>query len=233
MYTFNQNQLQFGKTIEQPDQKLIRNTLGLVNASLDDALKYGGEITREAIGAMNLQHDRKNIIVDVKVHMLMPGFYAAIPGWHADGVPRGDDFNPLQKARPRMDIQKRISDEYSYGDQGQNMRPTRYHMIVTGEGCLTEFIGQPVKLTHLRDDNLYSDMNREINARIWLRKISVPSCTVTEFDWWDIHRGVAATKHEWRYFIRVAEIDIAEPERDLRNAIRTQHQVYAPENFGW
>ena len=75
-------------------------------------------------------------------------------------------------------------------------------------------------------------MNREIEARK-LPRVVVPSCRVLEFDWWDIHRGVEATAHEWRYFIRVAETDVAEPERDLRKVIRTQHQVYAPKDFGW
>ena len=227
---FNRHPLTFGNRIEQPSQELIRNTLGLVNASVEDALRYGGDITREAIGAMELRNDHRYVIVDVKVHMLMPGFYAAIPGWHTDGVPRGLDGNPLSKALPNLHAQEQIELGRYAG-----RRPTRYHMIVTGTGCLTEFVGAPYEFpVDLGEPQatLYADMNRHVEGTA-PATISVPSCRVTEFDWWDIHRGVEATQHEWRYFIRVAEIDIAIPERDLRKVIRTQHQVYAPQHFGW
>lgn len=231
MMKFNRNPLKFGNSIESPSQDVLRNTLGLVNASIEDAIRYGGDITKAAIGAMKLRNDRKNLIVDVKIHMLMPGFYPAIPGWHCDGVPRGTGMNPLSKENPRMDLQILINEGKLPG-----IRPTRYHMLVTGAGCLTEFVNGPIQL----DDNspdwktskIYARMNEQVENREAPR-ITVPSCQVTEFDWWDIHRGVQAKVHEWRYFIRVAEIDIAEPEKDLRKVIRTQHQVYAPANFSW
>lgn len=228
MTVFNRNPLGVGVRIEAPDQALVRNTLGLVNASIEDAIRYGGELTRAAIGAMNLRNDRKHLIVDVKVHMLMPKFYAAIPGWHCDGVPRGETWSPLEKAPPRMDVQTAISD-----GKKPPLRPTRFHMLVTGDGCLTEFVDVPnIDIDLATDARLYADMNRELLKRDPPVR-PVPSCQVIEFDWWDIHRGVEATMHEWRYFVRVAEIDIAEPERDLRKVIRTQHQVYAPQDFGW
>lgn len=225
----------------------MRNTLGLVNASLEDALRFGGELTRAAIGAMELRHDRKYIVVDTKVHMLMPGFYAAIPGWHTDGVPRGRNWNPLSKEDPRLDVQEAI-DRCERGDpyaatvhaelaepEPWVRRPTRYHMLVTGDGCLTEFVDGTVALEPTpawAGPGLYADMNRQVEV---LRPptMLVPSCRVVEFDWWDIHRGTAATMHEWRFFIRVAELDLAEPERDLRKVIRTQCQVYTPTDFGW
>lgn len=36
-------------------------------------------------------HDEREFTWDVKVHMLMPGQYPCIPGWHVDMVPRGAD----------------------------------------------------------------------------------------------------------------------------------------------
>lgn len=228
---FNRRPLTFGRTIEQPRQELIRNTLGLVNASIEDALRYGGDITRAAIGAMDIRNDRKNIIVDVKVHMLMPGFYAAIPGWHTDGVPRGPDLNPLAKAPP----EKWVQEEIEAGER-PGLRPTHYHMIVTGLGCLTEFVKGPINMPTVdprwRTAALYAAMDQQVEEAKPVT-LAVPSCQAVEFDWWDIHRGVEAQIHEWRYFIRVAELDLAEPERDLRKVIRTQHQIYAPKHFGW
>ena len=39
----------------------------------------------------HLEHDADEYVVDVKVHMLMPGEYPCIPNWHRDFVPRDKD----------------------------------------------------------------------------------------------------------------------------------------------
>jgi hypothetical protein len=97
---FNRTPLVQAGTIEQPTDNEIKNTFGLWNASLDDAVRYGGEITRQAIKAMNLRHDRKNIIVDTKIHMLMKGWSPSILGWHTDGAPRDNLKNPNGSGLP-------------------------------------------------------------------------------------------------------------------------------------
>ncbi len=40
---------------------------------------------------------------DIKVHMLMPGHYPCIPGWHVDNVPRGTDGRQ-QFDKVRLDL---------------------------------------------------------------------------------------------------------------------------------
>lgn len=212
--------------MEQPSFKDIKTTFGLWNASFDDAVKYGGEVTRAALQTMNIKHDRKNIIVDTKIHMLMPGMCPAIPGWHVDGAPRDKNKNPQGK-----DLPDTLSQE---GDDRYN----HYHILVTGSGCLTQFISRPVELEIPVEPSaeIYSIMSKSISEKVKEDSslvVSIPSCTSVEFDWWDIHTGIIATKHEWRYLIRVCESDYYEPKRDLREAIRTQSQVYAPQNFGW
>lgn len=88
---FNRAAPKIGNSIPEPSQELIEASLNLRQASLEDAARYGGAITREALGAMNLRGDRKYVIVDTKIHLLMPGWVPAIPGWHTDGVPRGEE----------------------------------------------------------------------------------------------------------------------------------------------
>ncbi|RXZ77953.1 hypothetical protein EBB07_28245 [Paenibacillaceae bacterium] len=219
---FNRNPLRFGNKIVQPSEDVIKNTPQLWNASLEDALKYGGELTKSAIGAMNLKFDRKHIIVDTKIHMLVPGFYPAIPSWHTDGVPRGNDLRPDSKGNPDIHSQ-------------ENMTYSRFHLLVTGQGCLTEFVTQPTILNVPNEPttDLYKMVNEQINDKEDLSVTPVPSCTAVEWDWWNIHRGVRATEHEWRYLIRVTETDHMQPQSDLRKILRTQIQVYVPENFGW
>lgn len=231
---FNRRPLKFAGTIEAPSDDLIRNTLGLVGASAEDAARYGGDVTRAALSAMNLRNDRKYVVVDVKVHMLMPGMSPAIPGWHTDGVPRSSDGNPRGDQAPDLQAQEEID---------ACARATHYHLLTTGLGCLTEFFVIPaVELTlPMGTAKLYSAMTEQVEALRERMKprygptsvVIAPSCGVVEWDWWNIHRGVIATKREWRYLIRVTETDFLAPTRDLRDVIRTQQQVYAPLTFGW
>jgi len=227
-FNFNRKQITVDqlKAIEQPSVDVLTSTPALWNASLDDAIKYGGELTRAALGAMNLRHDRKYIVVDTKVHMLMPGMCPAIPNWHTDGVPRGSALRPEAKASPNIFAQEQMTD-------------SRFHLLVTGTGCLTEFINRKnleLDVPAEPDTALYGMVNKQVREKVAagdLEVISVPTCTPVEFDWYHIHRGIEATQHEWRYLIRVTETDHMPPQTDLRKIIRTQQQVYVPTNFGW
>ena len=216
--TFNRNPLQYGEIIEQPSKELVKNTIGLFRASMEDAIKFGGDLTREALQKIKLKNNRKYVVVDTKISMLMPQFIPAILGWHTDGVPRP------QKDKPDIRLQE--------GAEGNI-----YHLIVTGEGCLTEFMNKPITL-ELPDEptpDLYKTVDKQLEALPNIKDLvtTIPSCQVLTWDWWTIHRAVPATKHEWRFLIRVAETNTITPTKDLRDALRTQQQVYIPVHFGW
>src|SRR3990167_1133411 len=151
---FNKNPIIIGKSIEAPSENLIKNTLSLRQCSVEDALRYGGEVTKAAIGAMDLRNDRKYIVVDTKIHLLLPGFYPAIPGWHTDGVPRGGEGNPASAGLPNMAWQE-VTDK----------RPPRYHLLVVGESSLTEFINEKIELNidETPSADLYKKMSQDIN----------------------------------------------------------------------
>jgi hypothetical protein len=223
---FNRNIPHMGKPIEQPSEELIKNTLGLHNASLDDALKYGGDLTRAALGAMDLQMTKKHIIVDTKIHMLLPGMCPAIPGWHTDGVPRGAELKPEIKQPPNIQAQ-------------EEMDTPIFHLLVTGTSCLTQFIHQmniDLEVPETPDSKLYRMMNQQVTGLVEsgeLTTYEAPSCTPIMWDWWELHTGVPAKHHEWRFLIRVTETNIQEPKKDLRDIIRTQQQGYMPMHFGW
>src|SRR5699024_10819373 len=177
---FNRNKPLIGRTIEQPSQELIKNTLGLHNASLDDAIKYGGELTRAAIGAMDLTFSKKNIIVDTKIHMLLPGMCPAIPGWHSDGVPRGNSLDPTVKQEPNIRAQ-------------EEMDSPIFHLLVTGNSCLTEFINErdvELEVPNKPDSKLYRMVSQQVNDKLKsgeLTKYEAPSCTSIMWDWWELH----------------------------------------------
>jgi len=223
---FNRNEPVFGKAIEQPSQELIKNTLGLHNASLEDALKYGGELTRQAIGSMNLTMSRKYITVDTKIHMLVPNMCPAIGGWHNDGVPRGEQLDPNAKSKPNIQSQEELDSSI-------------FHLLVTGDSCLTQFIKErdiELDVPAVPDTSLYRMMNEQVTEKVKngeLTSYEMPSCTPVMWDWWELHTGVPAKKHEWRFLIRVTESDHIKPKTDLRDIIRIQQQGYMPIGFGW
>lgn len=226
---FNRNQPVVGNSIEEPSQELIENTPTLARCSIEDAAVFGGTLTREALGAMNLRGDRKHIIVDTKVHMLLPGFIPSIPGWHTDGVPRGDEgLNPNNHGAPNLRAQIE-----AHPDEAP-----RYHILVTGDHSPTEFIRESMQLRFPEDigSDLYREMTDQID-RLWLPHFAtpwaVPPCTVVEWDWWNVHRAVPATARGWRFLIRVTETDHITPRKSPNDFIRRQNMVYAPTSFGW
>lgn len=60
-------------------------------------------IIDELIHSGHLEFEPSEYLVDVKVHMLMPGQYPCIPNWHCDFVPRDVD---LQKQPERITGEK-------------------------------------------------------------------------------------------------------------------------------
>ena len=221
---FNRTNPVFGNSIEEPDVNLIKNTFGLFRASVEDALRYGGDITREAIGAMNIRNDKKYVLVDVKIHMLMQGFCPAIPGWHTDGVPR-PNMSASGKGAPDIQLQ-------------ETMDSPRYHLLTTGDHCSTEFVRKrdiPMNVPDVPSNKLYSDINKQMTDLVQageLQTFTKPR-QIVEFDWWELHTAVYAKRFGWRYLIRVTESDTMAPLTNLRDVLKTQAQVYTPANIGW
>ena len=222
--TFNRTAPTFGSIIEEPSVDLIKNTFGLFRASVEDALRYGGDITREAIGAMNIRNDKKYVLVDVKVHMLMQGFCPAIPGWHTDGVPR-PVMSQSGKGAPDIALQEELDSP-------------RYHLLTTGDHCSTKFATVRNFVLDVPDEpsnRLYADINKQMTEQENLEQIETfaKPRQVVEFDWWELHTAVYANKFGWRYLIRVTESDTMAPLTNLRDVLKTQAQVYTPANIGW
>ncbi|UNA02646.1 hypothetical protein [Enterobacter phage vB_ExiM_F5M1E] len=222
---FNRGEVQFGNKIEKPSQDDIKNTQGLWNASFDDAFRFGGDVTRAALQAINLRGDKKHIVVDVKTHMLMSGMIPAIPGWHTDGVPRGGKSLSPASGAPHIHMQ-------------EGTESPRYHLLVVGGDCPTKFIAsRNINLVTENLPNLYAGISSqvcEMDNKGLLDTYDAPDGQVVEWDWWELHTAQQARAPGWRYLIRVTETDYLEPQKDLRLVLRNQQQVYLPtEKFGW
>ena len=53
--------------------------------------------------------DPKDFIWDVKVHMLMPNQYPAIPNWHFDNIPRVNNKQDFDKIKPNAPMYMYVS----------------------------------------------------------------------------------------------------------------------------
>ena len=85
--TFIPNLKNLGSFATEVDNASIKNEPMFFNSDLKFAYEKGGDITKSFID--NLPDDWKdNVVFDSRVHMLMPNWYPAIPGWHHDDIPR-------------------------------------------------------------------------------------------------------------------------------------------------
>ncbi len=222
--TFNRGHLdRHSRSCDPITQDEIRSTPGLLNASLKDAVMYGGRAVQAALSSAPLLYARDNVIVDVKVHMLMPGMVPAIPGWHTDGVPRCESGSPSGPLAPDLRRQEGV------------LSPI-YHLFYAGCDAPTVFLNErDVELDVPADPSadLYSRITKEVTARDTLERVELPDLSWWTWDWWELHSAQPSRDRGWRMLIRITESDFIEASSDLRDVIRMQQQAYVQDAFGW
>lgn len=201
----------------------IMATPGMLNASLQDAVMYGGDVVRDALSSCPLVGNRKHTIVDVKVHMLMEGMVPAIPGWHTDGVPRHESGSPSGPLLPDLSRQ-------------ENRNSPVHHLLVAGCDAPTVFVENRDVLLDVpceATSDLYAHVTKAMNSRDDLTRMEIPMGEWWTWDWWELHSAQPSREKGWRVLIRVTESDFVKPKDDLRDVIRTHQQAYIQGEFGW
>ncbi len=205
MYSFNSQITSVGSFSSNWSQDEIKNEPMLFNCNLAFAELHGGPITRAFLDAMPT--DWKDVVVDSRIHMLMPGWRPAIPGYHHDDVPRGID------GQPNYDNPEYYS-EHLMG-------------LVNGDICPTNFaLGQctmPDKVGEL----IYREWHLEVELLLKEGKLisyNCPSGEILHFDWQTFHCCTAAINSGWRWFIRVSRNTLR--TKNITNELRNQVQVY-------
>jgi hypothetical protein len=186
------------------------------NSDYQFAYENGGEITKSFLAA--LPDDWKsNVVFDSRVHMLMPGWYPAIPGYHHDDVPRpeipvGQHF--ITAGQPDYD-NPRYKAEHIMG-------------LVNAEICPTKFVIGECKMPSIPEGELiYRKWHEEVKQLIADNKVQVvdaPNKQLIYFDWQCFHTGDKAVTNGWRWFGRISRN--TERVNKITNEIRTQVQVY-------
>lgn len=198
----------------------IKNEPMLFNCDFLTSLKLGGWITGDFLAHLPQEWQAGPLVIDSRVHMLMPGWYPCIPGWHHDDVPR-----------TRLDGQPNYED-------GQ-IRSKHIIALINADVCATEFAIGTGEFEFPEEGVVYEKWNKDVDAWALKKVVKAESRKLIMFDDRTWHRGTAATGNGWRFFIRASiHFDtqgnrIARPGK-LANEVRRQCQVYMDNiNSGW
>jgi len=195
----------------------IKNEPMFFNSDVDFAYKNGGPITQSFIDELPSSWKREKLVFDSRVHMLMPGWFPAIPGFHHDDVPRpeipvGQHF--ATAGQPDYDS-PRYRSEHIMGLVNADVAPTHFAI---GECVMPEITdGELIyRRWHTEVERLLAE--GEMTSR------SAPDRRLIYFDCEAFHQGVKATGSGWRWFGRVSRN--TDRVNKITNEIRQQAQVY-------
>lgn len=204
-----------GKFRKDWSQDEIKTEPMFFNSSLQFAWDKGGPIMREFLESV--PRGWEGAVLDSRIHMLMPGWYPAIPGFHHDDVPRppipiGQHF--MTAAQPDYE-NPRYKAEHLMG-------------LVNGDICPTLFAIGRCTMPAIPDGELiYRRWHREVESLLEMGRLEpqeCPSGLVVGFDWQTFHTGQKAKGHGWRWFCRITRN--SDRCGQITNEIRSQVQVY-------
>ena len=219
LYRIN-SQLQLGEKLPEFDEQTVKNEPMLFSCDLAHAYDLGGAITRAFLTALfgdTLPLWDNGYNIDTRVHMLMPGWWPCIPGWHHDDVPRSRGDGQPNYAAPEYKAKHCLA-------------------LVNGDICPTEFAIGEVDMPHV-DGVVYKEWHEIVEDKIFtgeLMRSAVPSNQLIMFDNHSFHQGTRCVKNGWRWFGRVSWDAGYEQGRPHFNEIRRQVNVYMEHPMeGW
>lgn len=193
----------------------IKNEPMFFNSDLDFAYHEGGPITRAFIRA--LPKGWEKAVIDTRVHMLMPGWYPAIPGWHHDDVPRpiiGPGQHFITAGQPDYD-NPRYHSEHIMG-------------LVNGHICPTYFALGEITMPAIPEGELiYREWHKRVDMAVANEEVDTyeaESGKLIYFDWQTFHTGQKTKESGWRWFARISRN--TDRQKNITNEIRNQVQVY-------
>lgn len=216
-----------GTVTETFDQGQFADETMLFSADPNYASFHGGPITKAVLNYLDQFYlDEKNShkahspkfpvpIIDTRVHMLMPGMFPAIPGWHLDHTPRNaHNGQPVPEK----------------ADEDQKSIVVILATDPNVSRC--EYLHAPYGLDIPYDpERVWGSINEYIeNAREGLSLLSPPESQIILLSGQCLHRATACKVRGWRYFLRLSWFP---QETKPQNKIRRQVQVYTTEQTGW
>lgn len=209
------SKIQLGDKLSRYPVEVLKNEPMFFNCTWTYAYENGGEPTREFLMALPEELHNDRTIVDSRCHMLMPGWYPCIPGFHHDDVSRDTRSGQPNYFTP------------SY-------RSKHALVLFNGDVCPTEFAIGTAEFPRVAEGEVYYKVwhpivEEKIKAGE-LERVKAPSDQVVFFDDRSWHQGTKAVKNGWRLFIRASW----DTGRKPTNEIRQQVQVYMDNPMeGW
>lgn len=195
----------------------IKNEPMFFNADLHFARNEGGPITRAFIDALPSDWRSADTVFDSRVHMLMPGWFPAIPGFHHDDVPR-----------PAIPVGQHFGTAGQPDYDSPRYRSEHIMGLVNADVAPTDFAIGECTMPRVEDGDLvYRRWHVEVERLLAagaLARVKAPDRQLIGFDCDSFHTGTKAVGSGWRWFGRVSRN--TERARTITNEIRSQVQVY-------
>lgn len=213
-FTFNSAVEIDDEELPRAEDFLIKQEPMLFRCDWEHAAELGGPLTTKFLSNLPDEWKYSEISVDSRVHMLMPGWFPCIPGWHHDDVPR-----------------ERCDGQPNYVNPSYR---AKHAMALWGDASLTEFASGIATFPDIPVGGVFyrawHPMVEEKLGTGELTKMIAPERRIVFFDWETWHQGKEATKSGWRFFIRATRDSLQPP----KNEIRHNCQVYMPAPMaGW
>jgi hypothetical protein len=188
----------------------------LFNCDAESAYRLGGPITSAFLENLPEDFRSRPMVVDSRVHMLMPGWYPCIPGFHHDDVPRsGANGQP------------------NYHDA--EYRSQHVMGLVNAHIAPTEFAVGEIELDIPSEGIIYKQWHPVVADAVVQGRMQSVNATSGRYIWFDdrsFHQGVGASHGGWRFFIRIS-FDTHRTAK-CTNELRRQVQVYLEHPMeGW
>lgn len=206
------------KSIAVPDGLDVRKLPQFFRSDADFVRSHNNTFLNQLLDSLPKHPEYKYLSTDSRTHMLFTDVYPNIPGWHCD------DFYRTESSRHQPDL-----------DHLEEKANSIHYMLLIGDASLTEFINEDLELPSAREllnKNLskplyyYYDEMIEMQPR---KTVHLKPNHLYSFGPLCFHRGQAATKNGWRYFIRFTFSN----HYESRNELRYQTQVYTRERVSW
>lgn len=189
-------------------QDQIKNEIMFFNSGSSFAKDNAGPITEQFLEIVE-NYGIRDYVFDSRVHMLMKGWYPAIPGFHHDDVPRS-----LANGQPNY-YNPEYEAEHIMG-------------LANGEICPTQFALGDCTLPDINEDEIYYKKWHPLVDKMCengiLKRIDFPGNAVAKFNSYSFHQAQQANKGGFRWFGRVSWN--TERIKHITNEIRRQANVY-------